>query len=116
MLYFCAASSGNWSDNISVGIKPATPEGIDVNDERVYDPHQFIVNVYVGRNQAARPVESFIVSRQYELNGDGDQMFVEDVINTHSQYIRVRNNLDESDHREDVHRRSRLTYTRILLA
>lgn len=92
MLYFCAASSGNWSDNISVGIKPATPEGIDVNDERVYDPHQFIVNVYVGRNQAARPVESFIVSRQYELNGDGDQMFVEDVINTHSQYIRVRNN------------------------
>lgn len=92
MLYFCANSPGKWSDNISVGIRPSAPEGVSLNDEHVYDPYQFIVDVYVGRTQAARPVESFIVSRKYELNGDGDQMFVEDVINTYSKYIQVRNN------------------------
>lgn len=92
MLYICANSPGRWSDDLSVGIRPSAPEGVSLDEEQHYNPNHFIIEVYVGRSQAARPVESFLVSRNYELNGDGDQMFVEDVINTYSAYIQVRNN------------------------
>lgn len=93
LAYFCAANPGVWNDRISIKILPANPTGIDVSDERHYNPYHFAVEVYLDyKNANSRPVESFFVSRKYELNGDSEQMFLEDAINNGSAYIRVKNN------------------------
>lgn len=93
LAYFCAANPGAWNDRISIKILPANPTGIDVSDERHYNPYHFAVEVYLDyKNANSRPVESFFVSRKYELNGDSEQMFLEDAINNGSAYIRVKNN------------------------
>lgn len=93
-LYFCAVDPGEWNNTIAIRVRPCNPSGIDVEDERHYNPYQFYVDVFVNYvNANSQPVESFLVSRKYELNGDGQQMYVEDVINNFSNYIRVKNNI-----------------------
>uniref|UniRef100_S5WBD5 Phage tail sheath protein n=2 Tax=Pseudomonas phage PaBG TaxID=1335230 RepID=S5WBD5_9CAUD len=91
--YFAAANPGAWNDRLSIKVRPSNPSGVDVSDERHYNPYQFWVDVYLDfKNANSRPVESYLVSRVYELNGDGDQMYWEDAINLRSRYIRVKNN------------------------
>lgn len=91
--YFCAANPGEWNQDISIRVRPANPAGVAIEDERNYNPYQFWVDVFVGfRNANSRPVESFHVSREYELDGSGNQMYIEDQINKHSAYIRFKNN------------------------
>jgi len=93
LMYFCAANPGKWNDRISVRVRPAVPSGVSVDDERHYNPLHFWVDVFLDfKNANSRPIESFFVSRKYELNGDGAQMYVEDAINNGSRYIRVKNN------------------------
>lgn len=91
--YFAAANPGLWNNRLSIKVRPSNPSGVDVSDERHYNPYQFWVDVYLDfKNANSRPVESFLVSRVYELTGDGDQMYWEDAINLKSRYIRVMNN------------------------
>lgn len=93
LLYFCCQNPGVWNDRVSIRIRPSNPAGVELSDERHYNPLHFYVDVFLDyRSVASRPVESFKVSRKYELDGNNAQMFIEDVINTGSQYIRVRNN------------------------
>lgn len=90
--YFCAANPGAWNNNLSIRIRPSNAKGIDLSREDQYDPTQFIVDVFLNYRSGANPVESFTVSRKYELNGAGEQMYIENVINKRSQYIRFKNN------------------------
>lgn len=91
--FFCAANPGEWNNELSVRIRPSNPAGVSIEDERNYNPFHFWVDVFVGfRNSNSRPVESFLVSRSYELDGNSNQMFIEDMINNYSQYIRFKNN------------------------
>lgn len=93
MAYFCAVDPGKWNDEIAVRIRPANPSGVALSDEHNYNPYHFWVDVFINyRNSSSRPVESFKVSREYELDGDGTQMYIEDAINRYSNYIRVKNN------------------------
>lgn len=92
--YFCAANPGEWNNRLAVGIRPAAPKGVSLSDETQYDPYTFYVDVYLDyKGASSRPVETFFVSREYQLNGDGGQMYIEDAINLSSQYIRFKNNL-----------------------
>lgn len=91
--YFCAANPGKWNDRISIRIRPSNPAGVNVSEEHIYNPYQFYVDVFLDyRNAASRPIESFMVSREYELDGNGNQLYIEDAINKYSQYIRFKNN------------------------
>lgn len=93
LAYFCAVDPGKWNDELSIRIRPANPAGVALSDDRNYNPYQFWVDVFVNfKNANSRPVESFKVSREYELDGDGSQMYLEDAINRYSKYVRVKNN------------------------
>jgi hypothetical protein len=90
-MFFCAANPGAWNNRISVQIRPSNPRGVPVG--QAHDVLQFYVDVfydYAGPNSL--PVETFLVSRKLEIDGEGRQMFVEQRINTTSKYIRVKNN------------------------
>lgn len=91
MLYVCAANPGKWNNRISVQIRPSAPQGTEPGEHS--DPYQFYIDVfldYTGPGNA--PIESFLVSRIQEVDGDNNQLFVEDVVNKRSSYIRVKNN------------------------
>tara|TARA_B100000700_G_scaffold88627_1_gene99949 strand:- start:67932 stop:69563 length:1632 start_codon:yes stop_codon:yes gene_type:complete len=92
MLFICADNPGEWNNKISVRIVPSNPKGLPVGEG--HDPHHFYIEVYydyTGPNNL--PVEKFLVSRrQGEVDGAGRALFVEDVVNSGSRYIKVRNN------------------------
>jgi len=92
LMFICAANPGAWNNNIAIGIRPSNPKGRNVGSD--HNVNHFYIDVfynYTGPNNV--PVESFLVSRTVgEVNTDGSGLFVEDVINTRSKYIRVRNN------------------------
>lgn len=92
MLFICAHNPGEWNNKISVRIKPSNPKGMPVGEG--HDTRHFIIEVYydyTGPNNL--PVEKYVVSRRLgEVDGNGRPMFVEDVINNNSRYIKVKNN------------------------
>lgn len=92
MLFVCAHNPGEWNNKISVRFRPSNPKGLPVGQG--HDARHFIIDVYynyTGPNNV--PVESFVVSRRVgEVDGSGRAMFVEDVVNRNSKYIKVRNN------------------------
>lgn len=91
LMYFCAANPGTWNNRISIQIRPSNPKGVPVG--QAHDVNQFYVDVFydfTGPNSL--PVETFLVSRILEIDGEGRQMFIEQRINTASKYIRVKNN------------------------
>lgn len=91
MLFFTAHDPGVWNNNISIRVRPSNPRGLPVGQG--HNVNHFYVDVYydyTGPNNA--PVESFLCSREYEIDGNGNQMFVEDAINGRSAYIKVKNN------------------------
>jgi hypothetical protein len=91
MLFFCAANPGDWNNNLSIQVRPSNQYGTAVGEHS--DPYQFYVDVFLNYSGPTNvPVESFLVSRKKEINADNQQMFVEDVINKRSAYIRVKNN------------------------
>lgn len=91
LLYVAAANPGKWNDQISVQIRPSSQAGTGVGEHS--DPYQFYLDVFVNYTGPDNvPAESFLVSRKTELSGDGQQLFVEDVVNVKSNLIRVKNN------------------------
>jgi len=91
LLYVCANSPGEWSGIISVRIRPANPEGTEVGEFN--DPTHFYLDVFLNyKGSSSIPVESYFCSRIYELDGEGNQMFVEARVNSQSNYIKVKNN------------------------
>ena len=91
LMFFCAANPGSWNNTISIQVRPSNPKGVPVG--QAHDVYQFWVDVFVnytGPNNL--PVESHLVSRVRESDGDGRQMFIEEVINYRSKIIRVKNN------------------------
>lgn len=91
LLFVCANSPGEWSDELSIRIRPSAPLGTEVG--QYSDPYHFYLEVFVNyKGDASIPVESYLCSRTSEVDGEGGQMYVEDRVNAFSQYIKVKNN------------------------
>ncbi|AFH14613.1 tail sheath [Pseudomonas phage Lu11] len=91
LLFICANSPGEWSKAISVRVRPANPEGTEIG--AFNDPTHFYIDVFLNYSgNSSVPVESFLCSRKYELDGEQNQMYVEQRVNTFSKYIKVKNN------------------------
>lgn len=89
----CAVDPGDWNNDLYIEVRPAFKAGLSTFDENYDDPYSFWIDVYVNyTNPRNVPVESWLVKRVKEVDGYGNQLFLEDVINTSSKYIRVRNN------------------------
>jgi len=89
----CAANPGDWNNRLYIEVRPALKAGLDDFDTNYDDPYSFWVDVYLDyTNPRQRPLESHLVKRTAEVDGYGNQKFIEDVINESSSYIRVRNN------------------------
>lgn len=79
---FCAINPGEWNNNLYIAVRPSGK-----------NPMNFYVDVFLNYTHSRQfPIESFLVSRQREVTTNGDQLYIEDVINSTSQYIRVLNN------------------------
>ena len=91
LLYFVCANPGVWNNRVSIRVAPTNPAGVPVGQD--HNVFHMRVEVYLDYNGPGDvPVESFVCSRSYEVDGEGNQLFVEDVINDGSNYIRVKNN------------------------
>lgn len=90
--YFCAANPGAWNNSLTIEIRPSNPAGVAIRG-RGHNPLWFVVDVFENKKSAdTPPTESFVVARHYEVDGENNQMFIEDVINKQSNLIRYRNN------------------------
>ena len=89
----CAINPGAWNNQLYIEIRPNTKPMVDSSDAFYEDLHAFWVDVWVDyKSPRQAKAESFLVRRTRTLDGFGNQMFIEDVINEQSQLIRVRNN------------------------
>ncbi len=97
----CAQNPGQWNSEISVRVRPSLSRGVGYLpgsnlvdfDPNYDDPYAFYVDVFENyRGPRQQPSESFLVSRVEQVDGFGNQMFIEEVINKRSVLIRVRNN------------------------
>lgn len=87
--FFCVANPGEWNNSVMVRIKPSTKRAAQAPD----DPTVFWVEVFTNYSSPRQlPDESFLVSRDYRLDGFGSQMNIEEVINSRSNLIRYRAN------------------------
>ena len=77
---------GEWGNKISIGIAPSSD----------YDDAFYILVYYEGVL-----VEKHLVSRKYMKDGFGKQLYIEDVINGNSNYIQVKDNLNNVDSNGD---------------
>lgn len=92
LLFVCANSPGEWSGALSIRVRPSAPLGTEVGE--FSDPLHFYLEVFLNyKGDASIPVESFFCSRKSEVDGEGNQLYVEDVVNAKSQYIQVKNNV-----------------------
>lgn len=93
LFFVCACDPGDWNNRIYIEVRPALKAGLTEFDETYDDPYSFYIDVYMDYNNPRDvPVESYLVKRSAEVDGYGNQKFLEDVINKSSKYIRVRNN------------------------
>lgn len=91
LLYVCANSPGEWATAITIRVRPGNPEGTEIGEFN--DATHFYLEVFLNyQGSASLPIESYLCSRKYELDGEGNQMFVESRVNSFSQYIKVKNN------------------------
>lgn len=90
-MFYCV-NPGLWNNQISVQVRPSNPKGLPVGQgHNVLD---FYVDVYVNYTSPSdQPVETFLVSREMKTDTNGTQLYIEDVINNNSMYIRVKNNI-----------------------
>jgi phage tail sheath protein FI len=90
--FFCARNPGDWNNKITVAVGPSNPAGVPIRTNG-HNPKHFNVYVYYGTFVAGvMPVEKFTVSLDYEVNADGQQMYIEEVINNKSQFIKFKHN------------------------
>lgn len=89
LCFVCAANPGIWNNSIFVRFRPSTARGLSTPD----DPFTFYIDVFMNyKSPRQMPNESFLVSRDYRLDGFGTQMYYEEVINKKSKIIRLRDN------------------------
>ena len=83
--FFCAENPGMWNNNIYINVRPNLKAGATTPD----DPFTFYVDVYLNYVSSRQPPnESFLVSRDYRVDGFMNQLHIEDVINSQSNIIR----------------------------
>lgn len=89
LAFFCAVNPGEWNNAIHIRIRPSNKRGVDEPD----DPYVFYVEVFMDYQSSRQaPDESFLVSRDFRIDGFGNQMNMDEVINNKSRYIRVMSN------------------------
>lgn len=89
VLFVCAVNPGTWNNDLYVRVRPSNKRGVDAPD----DATLFWIEVYTGyASPRQSPVEAFLVCRDYRIDGFGNQMNVEEVVNQRSKFIRVRSN------------------------
>ncbi len=87
--FFCAANPGTWNNSLMVRVRPDIKAGTTTPD----DPYIFWVEVFTNyTSPRQQPDEAFLVSRDMRLDGSGQQMNIEQVINGTSNLIRYRAN------------------------
>lgn len=87
-----AQNPGEWNNNLYVRIRTSLPRGVSTFDANV-DPTVFFVDVFENYvNPKQTPDESFKVARRRTVDGLGNQLHIEEVINNKSKLIRVKNN------------------------
>lgn len=90
--FFCAKDPGLWNQELTIIVHPSNPARVPIRGNG-HNPRHFKVSIYQGRFVAgSAPTETFLVSRSYEVNENGQQMFIEDVINSGSKLVRYKNN------------------------
>jgi hypothetical protein len=93
LFMLCAANPGVWNDNIYVQVRNSRKALVSDFDEAYDDPTRFYIDVYLNyRSKRQTPDESFLVSLKYESDGYGNQLHIEEVINSSSRLIRARIN------------------------
>jgi len=96
-----AENQGLWGNNIKIIIKDVNNLYYDEDDEHaceVADQYTFVIEVYYPDNDGNYSlVESWKVSRKTKTDGYNKQVYLEDVINGYSSYIRVADNTDVAD-------------------
>lgn len=89
--FFCAKDPGEWNNKITVMVKPNNPTGIPIRGNG-HDVSTFVVEVYYDlRNSSTPPVERFVVTRRPNVDGVGNQRYIEDVLKK-SKYVRFKSN------------------------
>lgn len=89
LAFFCASNPGEWNNEIYIRIRPSNKRGVEEPD----DPYVFYVEVFMNYLSSRQlPDESFLVSRDYRVDGFGNQMNMTEVINNKSRIIRVMEN------------------------
>jgi len=93
---FYSIDPGKWNNSISVRIRPANPDGVALRGNG-HDAKWFYVEVFLNYQggEFEAPLEKFLCSREEQVDGEGNQLFIEDVINnptSGSKHIRVLNN------------------------
>lgn len=89
--FFCAINPGTWNNAIHIRIRPSTRLG-DIAPLAGQED-TFYVEVFLNYVSARQvPDEKFLVSRDMRLDGFGNQMNIEEVINNKSSIVRYRNN------------------------
>lgn len=92
MGFFCAKDPGIWNNKLTIAVYPANPKGVPIRGNG-HDPFKFYVDVFEGTYIVGMmPQEHHLVSRSYGVDENGDQTFIEDVINEQSTRIRFKNN------------------------
>lgn len=81
IMLICASSEGEWANDLYITAEP---------DLRDVEGVRFKIKVYVGNNKT--PSETHVCTTFYKVTDEGNQLFVEDVINESSKYIRVKMN------------------------
>lgn len=93
LFMICAVNPGEWNNKIYVEVRPNIKPLVAASDEFYDDLRAFWVDVWYDYKSSRQPKdESFLVRRVRTLDGYGNQLYIEDVINAQSKLIRVRNN------------------------
>lgn len=87
--FFAAVDPGTWNNSMFLRVRPSNKPGVTLPD----NPLLFYVDVFLNYSSPRQaPEESFLVCRDYFVDGYGEQLQIEEVINRKSNYIRFRSN------------------------
>ena len=94
---------GDWNDNVYITVEANTSEGIaGAYNLNVYEPSTILGEYNL--------LETFVVSRNPQaIDGYGNNIYIENVINGNSNYIQVRNNLSNSNEIQTFNNKVALT-------
>lgn len=90
---FHAIDPGTWNNEYSIFVKPANPKGVSIRGAG-HDVKHFWVEIYKNYTGSSfqSPEERHLVTRHFETDENGDQLYIEDVINNKSNIVRYIDN------------------------